>query len=493
MPNRRLRSHLVFSGCLGALFFLALILLSSSIAGGDDAYRHVRFAHRLVTEPRAALSDPWRLPYFWPKPWDVWFGYHLLLAPFTLVLPLIVSVKLLGALLWGLTVFVLLRFLDALGARWSRVWVILAVAGSTVVLYRAALVRPFLFSILLVLLATRYVIEDRPRRLAAVCFLHALSYSIFFFPAIPAGLYLLIRRDRRMVIAVAWCVFGMLAGLAANPFFPENIKVSWQAALEPFLGEAAAVLDLGGELRPMNAGWILTALPVFAVWLPALAALCVRLKRQRPTAPQTLLLGISVLFLASAFRTARSMDYFVPFAVLFAASILSAWIETHREKAAYGFGFLFLMSGFLLVPAMGTMRDAPSIDRFRAASEFLARQEPDALVVNTHWQHYTVLYFWNWRSRYVAGIDPSFWYAHDVRRYWLWRHMADDQLPVCAQSDCRNAELVRLEDAVTIGLGGRYVIVDRQENPKLDAALRGNQRMHEAFRDAAISIFAAVE
>ena len=263
-------------------------------------------------------------------------------------------------------------------------WVILAVAGSTVVLYRAAFVRPFLFSILLVLLATRYVIEDRPHWLAGVSFLHAFSYSVFFFTALPAGLYLLIRRDRRSAIAVLWCVLGLLGGLAANPFFPENVKFSIAQASSPFIAGAGDVLDIGGESRPLRAGWVLTALPVFAVWLPALGVMAARFRRASPTAAQTLVFGMSLLFLAAAFRAARSLDYFVPFAVVFAASVLSPWIGMHREKAAYGFGFLFLLAGFLLIPATGTMRAAPSVGRFRAASEFLAREAPDALVVNTH-------------------------------------------------------------------------------------------------------------
>ncbi len=483
---------MIFAGCLGALFFLALILLSSNIAGGDDAYRHVRFAHRLATDWRAALADPWRLPYFWPKPLDVWFGYHVLLAPFTLVLPLIVSVKLMGAILWGGSVFALLRLLDVLGARWSRVWVVLAVSGSTIVLYRAALVRPFLFSLLLVLLATRYVIEDRPRSLAAVSFLHALSYSIFFFPALPAGLYFLIRRDRRSARGILWCALGMFAGICANPFFPENVKFSFAQTASPWMAGASEILDIGGESRPLSSGWLWTALPVFAVWLPALAVMTVRFRRQRPTPPQTLVLSISVLFLIAAFRAARSMDYFVPFAVLFAAAVLSPWLETEREKAAYGFGFLFLLAGFLLIPAASAMHAAPSVDRFRGASEFLAREGPDALVVNTHWEQYPLLYFWNWRSRYVTGIDPTFLYLNDPRRFWLWRHMADDSLPLCGQRACQQMEAVSLTDAVAEGLGARYVIVDRKANPKLDAALRGEEKIREAFRDDGVSVFAVM-
>jgi hypothetical protein len=85
---------------LGASFFL-ILLGTPNIPGGDDAYRHVKMASRLVTDGRAVFADPWLLPYLWPKPVDAWFGYHVLLAPFTAVLPLILAAKVFTSLVFG--------------------------------------------------------------------------------------------------------------------------------------------------------------------------------------------------------------------------------------------------------------------------------------------------------------------------------------------------------------------------------------------------------
>lgn len=471
-PRGAARLDLLFSAILGAVFFLFL-QTSSSIPGGDDAYRHVRFANRLITDTRAALADPWRLPFFWPKPLDVWFGYHVLLSPWTLILPLIQAVKLWGAVLWAGSVYAILRLLDSMGAVWRYAWVILAVAGSGVVLYRATLVRPFLISLFLFALATRYVIEERPVPLALVSALHALSYSIFFLPALPAGLYLLIERSRRSVVLAACCTAGLFVGLAVSPFFPENLKFSVTLALTRLGHDAAQTLDIGGELRPMNPWWLAASIPVMVAWLAAIAVYW----RERKSRPQLVLLAMSLVSLAMSFRAARMFDFFVPVAVVFAASVLSARLPQHREKAAYAFGFLFLICAANLVPAYATVKKAPSVFRYQGVSEFVLSHDADAMVFNTHWEQYPFLYFWNWRSRYITGMDPTFLYFTDARRYWLWRHVSDD----APDKDVAD---------VAHEFGARYILVDRSLNPKLTGLLRG--RMPEVYQDSAISLFEPV-
>ncbi len=489
MPRRQWFSNLAFAALLGACFFLAISLASSSIAGGDDAYRHVRFANRLATQTRSALADPWRLAYLWPKPVDVWFGYHALLAPLTLLLPLVSAAKLMGAIAWAGGLFAILQWLDRLGARWARAWVALAAIGSGIVLYRAMLVRPFLLSLLLMILAARYVTEERPIALGIVSLLHALSYSIFFLPLMPAGLYLLIRRTGRSLILIAACIAGLALGILASPFFPENLKFSLAQTISPFRTPGLD-LDIGMEVRPINAVWLAVTLPVLVVWVPALIAFGSRMRRRAVLPVEWLLLAMSILCFAVSFRASRMLDLFVPFAILFAALVLSPWIEANREKAAYGFGLLCLLSALSFVPLAETLRAAPSIYGSRGAADFLAREAPDALVMNANWGEYPFLYFWNWKSRYVTGIDPTFLYANNPRRYWMWRHLSDDALPTCGVQNCSGAAPADLEEAITKEIGARYVFLEHARNPKLEAALRASAHAREAYRDSDNSVFA---
>src|SRR5713101_5598430 len=137
VPWKTLRaSDLLLSVTVAAAFFL-LLLATPDIPGGDDAYRHVKYAYRLVRDPHGALSQPWKLLYFWPKPVDAWFGYHLLLGPLTLLFGLIASAKALGAAVYGAQTFVLLAIMKQLGVFCRKAWVVLAIAGSGMALWRA--------------------------------------------------------------------------------------------------------------------------------------------------------------------------------------------------------------------------------------------------------------------------------------------------------------------------------------------------------------------
>ncbi|MEP6960989.1 MAG: hypothetical protein ABI995_02865 [Acidobacteriota bacterium] len=452
-------------------------LASPSIPGGDDAYRHVRFANRLVTETQAALADPWRLAYLWPKPVDVWFGYHLLLAPFTLFLPLIVAAKLVGSGVWAASVYAILRLLDSLGIVWRHAWVILGVAGSGIVLYRAMLMRPFLLSLLLMILAARYTLEEKPVWLGIVSGLHAFSYSIFFFVGLPPLVYFLVRRSTRSFQLGVASAVGMAVGLSANPFFPENLKFSIATALTRAGADVAVQLKAGGEVLPISGWWLAASIPVLGAWGIAIVVMVARWKRQRPSPAQWLFFGISLAALLVSFRAARMFDYFVPFAAVMAGAVLGPLIPRNREKSAYAFGFAYLLCAASLVPALATVRSAPSVDRYRGASEFLARQGGDGLVMNTAWQQYVFLYYWNPKSRYLTGMEPGLFYNLDRERYWLWRKLSDDLADEAGVM------------AAFRDFGGTYLLVDRRGTPKLGELMEGMVGVGEVFRDGEMSVF----
>src|SRR5271170_968370 len=91
------------------LGFLGLVFATPNIPDGYDAYRHVKVAAMMIEAPRTVMKDPWRLAYLWPKPFDVWFGYEILLAPLTKIFGLIAAAKVFASLIFAGIGFVLLR------------------------------------------------------------------------------------------------------------------------------------------------------------------------------------------------------------------------------------------------------------------------------------------------------------------------------------------------------------------------------------------------
>ncbi len=462
---------------LGAAM-LVFALATPYITGGDDAYRHVRFAWRLATDTQAAIADPWKLDFLSPHASDIWFGYHLLLAPLTLVLPLVVAAKLLGVLIWTATLYAILRFLHSLNIPWRHAWGILAMTGSGIVLYRALLVRPFLLSVLLVILAARYTLEEKRWQMALIAAVHAISYSVFFFAGLPAGICFLLRRTKRSFLLGVIAGLAMLAALALSPFFPQNLTFAIEQSSTRLGADVGRLLKIGREAQPITGFWFLASIPVMIVWTGAIIRWIWRIRSQRPGIADSLMLGLSLFAFFMSMLAARMFDYFVPFAVIFAAIVLSPLIDQHRERFAYGFGALFLTAALGVVPSYVASTSAPSLDRYRDAAQFLAKQ-PHATVFNTEWQQYPFLYFWDWNSRYLTGLDPTFFYKLDTARYWKWRKLADDEV----------ADPAALDQCIFSDFHATHILVDRKLTPKLATQLASNPRIAEVFRDSELSVF----
>jgi hypothetical protein len=481
--NRNRLIEISISILIGAAFFL-LIRATPDIPAATDAYRHVKQAFRLITEPRAMFVDPWHLAYLWPHAVDPWFGYHLLLAPFVYVFPLIIAIKLLSSVIVGLTAYVLFLLLRHLEVNYRVFWVLLAMTGSSMTLGRATSIRPFLLSVLLTLLAALFTVQDKPVKLGLVSLIHALSYSIFFLVGIAPALWFLLRRDRRSGVTLLCCAAGMGLGLLLNPYFPENLRFDIVQASVVSIARAAHV-KIAGELGPADTWCIAACLPAALPWLPALI---VRFKKMQATPPANLFLLISLVMFVGTIKVVRTADFFIPFAVLFAASTLNRYLKSSRADLAV-VGLLFALPCAVNVYLTHAyVLSAPSLERFRGASTYLKNNAPDALVLNTGWApDYFLLFYLNSRSRYVIGIEPTFLYLSDPRKYWLWRHMNDDEASTCDKENC--TERIDIASAARHQLGAQYIVTDRQENPRVDSILRKTENAAEVYRDPALSVY----
>jgi hypothetical protein len=253
----------------------------------------------------------------------------------------------------------------------------------------------------------------------------------------------------------------------------------------------AAHVKIAAELAPPDSWWsILSWLPAALPWL---CAVILRLSHRRQTAPapvtDLLMLISGVLFLGTL-RVVRTADFFIPFAILFAASILSPYLKLSRADVAV-IGLLFSIpcaANVYLTHAY--VLAAPSLDRFRGASAYLKKNAPDALVMNTEWApDYFLLFFLNSRSRYVIGIDPTFMYLTDPRKYWFWRHIWADEPATCDHEHCAGAEWTDIVSATRKELGAQYIVTDHANNPRLETILKKNIEVTEAYRDSALSVY----
>jgi hypothetical protein len=471
------------------LGFLGLVSSTPNIPDGYDAYRHVKVAALMLEAPGTMMKDPWRLAFLWPKPFDVWFGYELLLAPFTKIFGMIAAAKVFASLIFAAISFVLLRLLQHFQVVYRIGWLIIAIAGSSITLNRATTSRPFLLAILLVLAIALFTFEDRPVAVGLLSALHALSYSMFFLAAVVPVIWLLLRRDSRAVRLMAFCAGGIAVGLLINPYFPQSMLFAIATVSVVSIASKAHV-SIGGELYPMIPGWFLLAsLPVVLVWGSAAVA---RLRQWRESGlvPKIdLLLAVSLVALAGSFQVGRTVDFFVPFGVVFAAVVLSPWLIRHQKDLAYICVPIFFWCAVNVFLAYRTGQQSIEFGRYRGASEYLQKHAPGELVANAQWGDYHYLFFWNSSNRYVIGIEPTATYRMDPKKYWIWRHMSDDERFTCDHEICAEGEHTDIATAVAGRLHARHIFTDHQLNPTLESVLRKRAGVTEAFRDSYFSVF----
>lgn len=470
-----------------AIGFFLILRATPDIPGGFDGYRHVKQASRLITEPHAMFADPWRLAYFWRAPVDAWFGYHVLLAPFTYFFELITATKLFSSAVFGLIAYVLFQLLRQLRASNRFVWVILAMTGSSITLSRATTLRPFLLSVLLTLLAAWWTVADQPVKLAAASLLHALSYSMFFLVGMAPAVWLLVRRDRRSAVAALACGAGIALGLLANPYFPENLRFDIVQASVVSLGQKAHV-RMGGELYPATSWlWMVSCLPVILLWI---GALIVRLRSWRRSAGiADLFLLLSVATFLGTLRVVRTADFFVPFAILFAAAVLTPVLKGSRKDLAAVGLLLALPCAANVYLTHQYVLQAPSLARYRGAAAYLEANAPGELVADMQWNDYQLMFFLNSGNRYVIGIEPTFMYLKDSRKYWLWLHISEDEQGTCDHEFCSGGDRTDIASALREELGARYVLMDHEANPRVESILRTKANVTEVYRDAGFSVY----
>ncbi|MEO5925764.1 MAG: hypothetical protein ABIR70_18240 [Bryobacteraceae bacterium] len=486
-------SSIQVDALVATLVSIAIFLLASTIPdipSGYDAYRHVRMASRLVTEGFAeVMKDPWHVAYIWTKPVDPYVGFHVLLAPFTMVFELITAIKLFGAIIIGTTAFVSLRILQHFEVEYRAAWLMIAVFGSGITLHRATVSRPFVLGTLMVLTVTLLTLKNRPGWVAIASAVHAACYSMFFLVAMGPGLWLLLRRDRAAFRLVLCCAFGIGVGLISNPYFPENLSYALVNASATEIATRAGVV-VGGELWPMPAGWFLAA--SLAVALPWFAAIWLRVKTWTsvPFGEQRdILLAVSLLALAGSFRVGRTFEFFVPFATMYAAVQWTPWVKAHRRQALNLFYVAASLCVLNVLLSMESNRNSGQVARYRAVAAYLHEHDPKELVINARWGDYYYLYFWNPTNQYFIGIEPTFTYLLAPEKYWTWRHLSDDKSIICSAQDCSGKTLVDPVSAVRDGLEAKYLLTQHILNPRLEASLDANPQAKAVFRDSFLTLY----
>src|SRR3989344_2952201 len=343
---------------LTAAFFL-LLSASPNMPGGDDGYRHIKFANLIATNWQDVAQNSWHVAYLWPQPVDIWFLFHLLAAPLTLVFSLLVALKVYAAILFGGIVATFLWLLDALKLRYRLIWLGFLLCGSVTFIFRLSLGRALSLSIVLLLLTILAILKDKKLWVLLLSAAFALAYSAFFFILLVPFLWLAVSRNRSALELFLASLAGVGLGVLINPFFPANLPFALTLAASPVWAQRAGIA-LGREIYPTGITGIFYMALTLCLWVFAVV-LFVRTKQYRTSGrPILFFFSYTIVLFTLTMSAQRFAEYFLPFATLFTALVFEPYIykipwkevqqRFFKEKMIYlpgliaGLGFLVVLS-----------------------------------------------------------------------------------------------------------------------------------------------------
>ncbi|MBI4250670.1 hypothetical protein HY622_03720 [Candidatus Uhrbacteria bacterium] len=500
------------------LFFVFVILYATALHtaatfNDPDSFYHARITE-LMIEKRGILTEfPW-LPFtaFSQSFIDHHLAYHLFLIPF---------IALWGGV-WGIKVATVVAFVAVIAAVYALLAHLLSSRTNPkrqmiVLLFTASLFFNDIFILrmnlekipavsLLWLLGGTYAILAGKRRLV-------FFFSFFFvwlhgaWPLLPilALLYWLADRGSRhsFAIAAATSVLGASAGLIINPYFPQNISFYFVQIFQVAVVTYDNLFEVGSEWYPAGANII--AWGTGATMLSVVATVVFVFKKafakgtaglsHRTSAERFFFLATLMFFLLTL-KSSRHGEYFVPFATIFGALVVTPFLETRstayvkklllayyqKKRLAAVIIAAFFAAYLLITPLKSvfyliTFRVGIPVEKHRYTAKWLQENTPPgSIIFNDRWGYFPSLWFWGEHNRFIAGLDPTFFYSRDPELFWRYEALRNGAIQKGAARSIQKKF-------------GVNVIIVSKENSALRAVLNRDPDASLAYEDGSGAIF----
>lgn len=479
---RRLAAGLALWAVLG--LFLALIQFSTPDMPDNDGFYHIKLAYLMRTEGLKPDFPYLPLSILNPREfYDHHFLFHVALIPFTFG-DLVVGAK------WAAVLFASLALLSAWNllknqhAPYAALWAFGLAAVSEAFLYRMSITRAQSLSLAVLMVGLDWLLRGKHRRLAPLAFLYVWLYDAFPLLVIIAGVYVFSRwlADRRLDLRpLGYAAAGTALGLLINPYFPHNIVFAAQHIL-PKLSEATSV-SVGSEWYPYTTAQLLENSPLaLAAFISG--ALALGLSSRRIDLRTLAAFAAACLFGLMLLQARRFVEYFPPFALVFAAFAWTPVIQNYRPLNSLYRAVPALLLALALIPgAWMTLRAAQTsiqaskpYQTYAGASAWLAANTPaGSRVFQTDWDDFPRLFFYNTHNTYLIGLDPTYMQIYDSGLYDLWVSITQGKVE-------QPSNVIRSE------FTSRYALTDLHHTGFLRRAAE-DPNMVEVYRDADAVIF----
>jgi hypothetical protein len=468
-----------------------------------------------------------RGPFYAEFPWlayslvgryggDIAYGFHLLLAPVTLIADRILGIRI--AAIGGLALLLVMLYLVLRRHHlaYSALWPFGIVLLSPAMLGVLQMTRPHVLTTGLAVALVSFMLRGRPRAVLftsfAIAFIHLNISPII--PVLAVAVLVVKRLTERQWewLKLAAATGGWMLGWACRPNPLGVAKLEYvQVVMHAAARQQGLPLIFGQEWQPLDLSATLVRYSSFLfIWvLFALAFAASEFSRRRLPSERRSLLWSSLLLSAVFFAftltdTRRGMTLWAAFAGVFVAAAFDGLLLSERAQrgsrrrlfralalvvlAAFALRAVNALDEIVLRPTW--VSDPP--DRARAAAEWLSENTPEvSVVLNVNWWDFPELFLWNTHNRFVGGLDPIFQYAYDPALYWKVHHLqVGDALPfTCGSETCSPAEFKAIPDVLQQDFGTNFVVLDTERNADLYQHLRGADEFQLCVEDRKMAVF----
>jgi len=475
------------------LFFLgmAIIQFATPDMPDNDGFYHIKLAYLMRTEglkpdftylPLSILNER--------EFYDHHFLFHVLLMPFTFG-------DLHQGAKWAAVFFSSISFL----AVWylfhrqripyAWLWALALLGISDAFLFRMSVTRAQSLSLTVLALALTWLLEDRYKHLAALAFVYVWMYDAFPLIIALAGLHLIAvvlveqRLEPKLLLYIS---VGVILGMLLNPYFPQNIIFSYRHML-PKLADATSV-RVGNEWYPYDTKQLLeNSLPALTAFASGILALGLSTRKMDLRTAFSLLL--SLFFGLMLFQARRFVEYFPPFALIFATF---AWAPLFKPEpdsvpAVLSFRKYFAPALLSVAVALSIARSIPqareAVDSsnpytlYADASAWLEKNTPaGSRVFQTDWDDFPRLFFYNTHNTYLIGLDPTYMQLYDADLYKLWVEITQGRVD-------------HPSEIIASTFGANWIHTDLKHQDFLHVAAN-DPGLKEVFRDDQAVIFEVI-
>jgi intracellular septation protein A len=506
-PQSAINARLLIGALVLFTAFLGLfayVQYGTDALVGTDGYYHVKMGY-LIRQEGLKPGFPW-LPQTILNE-EAYYDHHLLfhvyLALFAATDPgvdgglaLTQSGKIASIIMPALAFMAIWWLLRGQNVPWASLWALGLFAVSEAFLYRMSMPRAQSASLLVLALGLHWLLQKRYRLLLPLGFVYVWFYNAFPLLIVMAVVYVVaaLMTERRLAWqALVFPAVGIVLGIVINPYFPQDVTFIINHLLPKLGGDS---IPVGNEWSPYRT-WTLVqnSGPALAAFVLGVMALGWREKRMDKSILVSFTLAI--LFGYMLFQSRRFVEYFPPFALIFAALSaapllrewqVSEWWGKRPLRQTQGKPYLtpllpIAMLAILAWPLYATLNDARSqladsnpADQYAEAALWLrANAEPGAIVFQTDWDDFTRLFFYNTDAIYTVGLDPTYLELYDADLYNEW-------------VDITRGRVEQPSRVIRERFGGQYIFSDLNHDDFIDQA-QADPQLKEVYRDDYAVIF----